>query len=97
MELIVLVFALWLIGAMFPGSGGEGRDFGDALCCLIAGIIGFAVIGALIFGMIYLASLVVDSTGSGWAGLATFVVLFFGALLTNRQICIALERPSTRR
>lgn len=46
MEIIAIIFLLWLIGCAFPGSSGGHTDVAGAFASLLAGIIGFAILFA---------------------------------------------------
>ncbi len=83
MELVALIFFLWLIGCLFPGSGGGYVDIAGAFACLIAGIV---VLGGLylywafsMVGILWLGEWLNIDNSSGLGG-AWLLFAFLGPI-----------------
>lgn len=70
MELIALIFFVWLIGCLFPGSGGGHFDIVGALACLIAGVavcsLLFCAYWAMVAGLVYIGEWLGLEGSAGW-------------------------------
>lgn len=100
MEIIAIIFVLWLIGCAFPGSsGGSCMGAGEAVGLTLAFILSvafayglFCLIGYAAFGLMYL----LGSTNPG-----VFVLCLMAVIValgfTNKFIVEAIERRNARR
>ena len=79
MEIIGIIFILWLIGCAFPGSDGGAGNIHEGIGSLIAGVI--------VFGGLYLywalGVVGIDMLGQwlGWNHSVTMILALFGPIV----------------
>lgn len=94
MELLALLFVIWLIGCAFPGSSGGGQ-FEFMLIPVV--IISVALIYGVLCAITYAAVGVAWMTGLPWTGIAAWPVIFVGVLFANKLTAEWFDRRKLRR
>lgn len=96
MELIALIFVLWLIGCLFPGSSGGYADPIDAIACLVAGVtvvvILFCAYWSAVAGIIYAG----EWLGFAWQD-GLLLLALFGPIVIPMVIAVFVNVIAERR
>ena len=89
MEIIALIFILWLIGCLFPGSCHVYIDIGGVIANILTAVIGFGLLyaywGCSLAGIIWLGD------RFGWNSDITMILAILGPIVTPMLIATAIQ------